>query len=161
MRKRLLALLLCVVMVSAIAVTGAVSAKNENNIINSSIRQYDVMYYAPGSETGKVVGKVTIDGETGHYIVNVNLGRAGLNLKSQEGQVLWVELRNPNSFGLSEQPDEIPTGYGLAIPTYVNAGGIGHVVWTYYLIPQWFSGGAVDQAPTDARFECIGEDCIA
>ncbi len=147
MQKRILAITLCLIMVSAFAATSAVSAKNANNVINSSIRQYDV-YYPVDQETAVVVGKITIDGETGHYVVNVNLERAGLKDEAQEHTILWVVLWNTNSF--SETPSL--SGYGLLIPTFINEGGIAHVEGTHELVQQWFGDGAVDGVSTLAEF---------
>ncbi len=141
-QKRLLAIALCLVMVGAFAGTSAVSAKNGNNIVNSSIRQYDVLW-----TNNEVVGKVILDGETGHYVVNVNLAKAGLKDKAQGHVYLWVVLWNSQSFkGTTIQ------GYGLLIPTFVNAAGIAHVEATDPLVQQWFGGGAVDGASTLTQF---------
>ncbi len=141
-RMQLIAAALCLLMISAFAATSAVSAKNVNNVINSSIRQYDVLW-----ENGKVIGKVTIDGETGHYVINLNLEKAGLNDKAQGHSILWVVLWNDKSF----EGTDIET-YGLLIPTFINAGGIAHVEGTHELVRQWFDDGAVDGASTLADF---------
>ncbi len=142
MHKRITAITLCLLMVSAFAVTSAVSAKNTHNVINSSIRQYDVQW-----ENGKVIGKVIIDGETGHYVVNLNLAKAGLKDKATGHVILWVVLWNDQSFKGADY-----AGWGLLIPTFINAGGIAHVEGTDPLIKQWFGDGAVDGASTLAEF---------
>lgn len=68
MRKRLLVLLMCAVLVSAFAATTAVSAKETK----SDIRQYDVK----AAYTPDVVGKLTVNFESGHYTIDANWGKA-------------------------------------------------------------------------------------
>ncbi len=68
---RFIALALCLLMVSACAVTGAVSAADART---SSIRQYDILSYKAGNQ---LAGKLTVNLATGHYVVNANYGKVG------------------------------------------------------------------------------------
>ncbi len=73
MDKRILAIALCLVMVSAFAVTGAVSAAPSDN---APVRQYDLH-----ASTDAVVGKVTVNFETGHWVADGNWGKASADMK--------------------------------------------------------------------------------
>ncbi len=74
MRTRMTALALCLIMVSAFAVTGAVSAASKSNT-----RTYDVVW----RDTGDVIGKLTVDVSTGHYVINANYGKYSQELKEE------------------------------------------------------------------------------
>ncbi len=65
MKKRMVATAFCFAMVSVFAMMGAVSAQADN-----SARHFDVTYMVSGNEY--VIGKLTIDTNSGHYTVNVN-----------------------------------------------------------------------------------------
>lgn len=83
MRKKLLvALLLCAIMVSTMAVT-TVSAKQAGK---SDIRQYDIVSSRPdndGNLVNVVFGKLTLNVETGHYTFSFNIARVDAWAKSQ------------------------------------------------------------------------------
>ncbi len=69
MQKRLIAITLCLVMVSAFAVTCVVSAKHAGQ---SDVRQYDVK----ARYTPDIVGTLTVNAENGHYVIEANWGKA-------------------------------------------------------------------------------------
>ncbi len=56
-------------MVSTLTITGAVSATKDSN---TAIRQYDIFR----AETNEVIGKLTVNLATGHYVMDVNYGKA-------------------------------------------------------------------------------------
>ncbi len=86
MKKRILAVALCFVMVSAFAVTGAASAAGK-----SSIRQFDIT----STTENAVVGKLTLDTATGHVVMNVNFAKAGGN---PDTKAYWKDFfRDPNT----------------------------------------------------------------
>jgi hypothetical protein len=88
MLKRILAITLCLIIISAIAVTGAVSAKKDDKAINTAIRQIDIIMYRLDDATGEWIavtyGKITINSETGHYDVNMNYAKIGLKDQVKE-----------------------------------------------------------------------------
>ncbi len=110
MHKRILAITLCLVMVSAFAATSAVSAKHAGQ---SDIRQYDV----PSPSTGILVGKLTINVATGHWVINGNPARANHEVKVLDkgvvGEIVAVFLQNEKA-----NPKTVPIGTSV-----VNAGG--------------------------------------
>ena len=69
MREVLIAPIVCAVMVSAIALTGAVSARPAGK---SDVRQYDVI----SAITGLLAGKLTVNLATGHYVFAANYERS-------------------------------------------------------------------------------------
>ncbi|MGZ4892309.1 MAG: hypothetical protein ACXV2B_08670 [Halobacteriota archaeon] len=71
MQKQIVAVALCLVMVSAFAITSVVSAQPDA----SAIRQFDVRA-SRNQVNDVVVGKLTIDTNSGHYIINVNWEKA-------------------------------------------------------------------------------------
>ncbi len=93
MRKRLFALVICAVMVSAMATTSAVSATQAGK---SDIRQYDVKR-TDASGNIVVYGKLTVtileDG-TGQFVVNANLNKI---MTKEEIDQLLEELRQPGT----------------------------------------------------------------
>lgn len=116
MRKRLLAIVICAVLVSTLAATSAVSAKPAGK---SNIQQYDLLW---GSV---VVGKLTINTETGHYVANVNYAAAGLKdgLKAyfrEYPMKLFLQVRH---IGVS--PNVVTIGLGTS-----NNGGNLHAEGT-------------------------------
>ncbi|MGZ4849420.1 MAG: hypothetical protein ACXV2D_08035 [Halobacteriota archaeon] len=90
MHKRIIAIALCLVMVSTVAATGAVSA---TTIGKSNIRTFDV-YWVNGSP----VGKATLNLDTGHFVVNVNMNKIhGSNpWPWWEGQPYYLEMWSPS-----------------------------------------------------------------
>ncbi len=74
MKKRLIAIALCLVMVSAFTVTSAVSAASENG----PVKQYDLH-----NKLGAVAGKVTVNFETGYWVANGN--EAKISKDAKEG----------------------------------------------------------------------------
>ncbi len=79
MHKRIFAIALCLLMVSAFAVTGAVSAAEAGK---SNDRQYDVKDVEQGEWIvyGKLTVKVLDDG-TGTYVLNANGARISKDVK--------------------------------------------------------------------------------
>ncbi|MGZ4909019.1 MAG: hypothetical protein ACXV6K_10560 [Halobacteriota archaeon] len=71
MRKRLLVIVICAVMLSATVVTSAVSAAKQAG--QSDVRQYDVR---ARYTQDVVVGKLTVDFENRHYVIDANWGKA-------------------------------------------------------------------------------------
>ncbi len=118
MQKRILAIALCLVMVSACAVTSAVSAKRAGQ---SDVRQYDVK----SPSTGLLVGKLTINVATGHWVINGNPARANHEVKvldkGRVGEIVAVSLKNENA-----QPNQV-VPIGTAV---VNSGGNIHAEGT-------------------------------
>ncbi len=103
MRYRFIALALCLLMVSAFAVTGAVSAAGSSK---SNIRQYDVLSARAGDQ---LTGKLTVDLATGHYVVNANYGKVGIKdvAKLNAGDVGYIHAIATDS---SAQPPDIYFG---------------------------------------------------
>ncbi|MGZ4934107.1 MAG: hypothetical protein ACXVIG_07200 [Halobacteriota archaeon] len=76
MRIRLSAFVLCAIIITTVVATDAVAAKTDSaNAGESNIQHYDVLSWMAHD---KVVGKLTIDVKTGHYVVTVNYGKGGL-----------------------------------------------------------------------------------
>lgn len=78
MLKRILAIVLCLVMVSAFAVTSAVSAKKDDN---TSIRQYDITW---NYGVNQVVGKLILNVATGHWVADVNFAKSDDSYMNKE-----------------------------------------------------------------------------
>ncbi len=114
MKKRMLAIALCLVMVSAFAVTGAVSAAGSSK---SNIRQYDVVSAKAGDQ---LTGKLTVDLATGYYVVNANYGKVGIkdDAKLNVGDIGYIHAIAADS---SAQPPDIYFG-----SITWNKGGNGH-----------------------------------
>ncbi len=117
MHTRMVAIALFLVLVSACAVTSAVSAKRAGQ---SDVRQYDVN----SPSTGLLVGKLTINVATGHWVINGNPARANHEVKVLDkglvGEIVAVSLKNENA-----QPNQVPIGTAV-----VNSGGNIHAEGT-------------------------------
>ncbi len=108
MKKRMIAIALIFVMVSAFAVTSAVSATETPKVITRDL----VFYY----DHTKVFGQITIDTTTGHVVANVNYQKlpeatyngqtwnkqtAKENARDGEWDVsdyIWIQAENGNAF---------------------------------------------------------------
>ncbi|MGZ4847547.1 MAG: hypothetical protein ACXV3E_07170 [Halobacteriota archaeon] len=87
MQKRIVAIALCLVMVSAFTVTGAVSA---TSVGKSNIRTFDVWL------DNHVVGKATLNLKTGHLVITVNVNNVpGLD-PPYEGWSTPVDVWSPS-----------------------------------------------------------------
>ncbi len=79
MKLKLLALVALVLLLGAtvpMGAIGAVAAKTiPANAGASSIRHYDVLSWMAGD---KVVGKLTVNMKTGHFVITANYGKVGL-----------------------------------------------------------------------------------
>jgi len=93
MRKALIALVMCAFTVSAVAATTTVSAKQAGA---SDIRQYDILFWMAGD---RVVGKLTVNFATGHYIVNANYGKGGTKgeAKQEPAESGIIKAQNSNA----------------------------------------------------------------
>ncbi len=133
MRKALIILAVCAVMICAFAVTGAASARDAGQ---SNVRQYDMKNY--NRDTGQLVkyGTLTVkvlpDG-TGTYVVNSNPQLLGGNLHTY-----WKEHYPGNSYRLwGVTPNGARYWFSSATQTVGNGGtehgtgtlSIGDVKW--------------------------------
>ncbi len=76
MRKALVALVFCAALLTAMAATGVVAAKTDSvNASKSNVRHYDVLSWMANDQ---VVGKLTVDMMTGHYVITTNYGKVSL-----------------------------------------------------------------------------------
>ncbi len=85
MQKRALTIALCLVMVSAFAATNAVSAANTDN---TAIRQYDIVW---NYDTNQIIGKLTLNVETGHWVTTINFAKSDDNTYNKE----WAKENSP------------------------------------------------------------------
>ena len=120
MKKRILAIALCLIMVSAFVVTSAVSAKSDN----SAIRQFDFKGKSSITSGIATIGKLTIDTNSGHYTINFNWARIDTQTKKlakdfyrQKGQYQW------HLFLLNTKTNEI---VDLGFIAFTNNGGNAH-----------------------------------
>ncbi len=94
MQTRILAVALCLVMVSAFAITGTVSAARVGNSPN---QQYDITFILT---EGTNLGTLTVNTQTGHFVANVNFEKLSPELKQQAkdhaGEGISLYLYNNN-----------------------------------------------------------------
>ncbi len=111
MRKTLIALTVCLVVVSAMAAASTVSAKQAST---SNVRQYDVHIKDPqsGEILTDVVGKITIDLSSGNYVANAHL----------RGTVLASDIRPI----LAVTKETNSPGHIVLVHEYANNGGNVH-----------------------------------
>ncbi len=115
MQKGILAFVICAILISTVAGTSVVSAKDASQ---SSMRQYDIISF---KANGVVVGKFTVDMKTGHYIVNANYGKGDIKLISKQqyaGMHGLMRAINPKS-----TPNEV---WFYQIRVVFNDGGNAH-----------------------------------
>ncbi len=117
MKKRMIAIALCLVMVSAFAVTSAASAAQAGQ---SNVLKFDVK-----SGDGTVYGHMTVvvnpDG-TGTFTLNSN----GQQWGGHDGKELWKEYWSGHTWGIFGQ-DPSGASTTLAYPaTITNEGGTEH-----------------------------------
>ncbi len=140
MHKRILAITLCLVMVSAIAATGAVSATTAGK---SNIRSYDVYWW-------NQVGKATLDLKTGHLVINVNLNKERAPDPWQqwhEGQHYYFDTYSSGADWLSFPHN---ANYEIIIIT-ITADGTGTVdtyIDPWYLNNDWYATYVLDYPDT-------------
>ena len=129
MRKRLLAITLCLVMIGAFAVTGAVSAASAGK---SNVRQYDVKFLPAADGTPRVYGKYILtinDDGTGTYVVNGNLAKVDEKEYAKTLDPKW----NPYTL-LVQVPGHMPIGVG---DITLNKGGNFHGTGTIDSTQVW------------------------
>ncbi len=100
MKKRMVALACVFVMLSTVVVTSAVSTAQAGQ---SNIRHYEVLSWMAHD---KVVGKLTVDVKTGHYVVTVNYGKGGLKDAAKQASKSGI-IKAQNT---AAQPWEITFG---------------------------------------------------
>ncbi len=76
--KRILVMTVLAVLLLSTVGAGVAAAKQSGQ---SSIRQYNIISV---KANGAVVGKLTVDMITGHYVVNVNYGKGGIKDLSKQ-----------------------------------------------------------------------------
>jgi len=127
MKKRFVAIALCLVMISAFAVTTTVSAAQAGK---SSIHHYPIMIgnYASGTRrwisTGEI-GKLAIDTQTGHVVIRINFAKADAKEWGEEhaGESFLLSLYNPKA-----KPQAIWVNYinWTAVERPINEGRTAH-----------------------------------
>ncbi len=125
MHKRIVAIAFCLFMVSACAVTSAVSATGTQNG-NSSTYQYDVVWKKTAT-TVVPIGKLTVNLATGHWAMSANAAKTDAKETSKEmypnGLTKLVYLRNSAAgsdyyicLGAVQFAGGCPHGQGTAAP---------------------------------------------
>ncbi len=146
MQTRILAVALCLVMVSAFAITGTVSAARVGNSPN---QQYGITFVL---EEGTNLGTLTVNTQTGHFVANVNFGKLSPELKQQAkdhaGEGISLYLYNKNVPGK-------PIIHKISTDD-INKGGNLHSEGTSQDLVQW-----INQVINTKTGETAGDNAIA
>ncbi len=119
MRTRLSVFVLCAIIITTVAATGAVVAKEDSvNAGESDVRHYDVLSYTAHDQ---VVGKLTVDMTTGHYVITANYGKVGLKDAAKQATKSGII----KAWNTAAQPWEITFG-----PATMTNGGTAHAEGT-------------------------------
>lgn len=119
MRTRLSVFVLCALIITTVAATCAVAAKTDSvNAGKSNIRHYDVLSWMAHDQ---VVGKLTVDMTTGHYVITANYGKVDL----KEGAKQATKSGTIKAQNTAAKPWEITFG-----PATMTNGGTAHAEGT-------------------------------